>query len=444
MSIFSGLYPSEHGIINWSKKSKKIPLLDDLKTNGYNVQGFTSFRFIKQLFQSSMEIECIGEDFGEYWDINQHQVVNERTLKFLEDNRKNPFFLFYHHSAPHAPYRFPKKELEKVKNNEDFMYYYQKLEYDRLINSMFPQFNNSDLNYIFKNDDEAKIHSSLIAKATTGMIKLEKDQAELIKYLYKKEVEFTDFLFGRIIAKLKDTNLQKNTIICFLADHGELLAEKDKFGHANDYMLNSVLRVPCIIFHPELKEKILVESNISQVNILPTILEMIGVKLDVTIKKRSYWREISEKKQIESIPIYSEGNFRIAVIKDNIKYVTDSKRKGQIIYFKDFLKNSFKLLPTLTDSTDELRNNFTQFLVPYYKRIMGISKDEMYEIDTKNNIERHFLKPKTSLKKKYAKLIEDYYAMKQVDITEELSEEELKIIKVRLEALGYLEKKQEK
>lgn len=438
------MYPSEHGMIDWSKKSKKIPLMGNLNKIGYKVNGFTSFKFIKQLLQNSIDIECIGTDFDEYWDVNQHLIVTERALNFLAENRRKLFFLFYHHSAPHAPYRFPKNELKCLKNDKEFKSYYKNLKSDRLINTIFPQMNNEELDMIFQTEDEAKKYSSLIAKATTGILKLEKKQADFIRFLYKREVEWTDYLIGRILNKLKKLDLQKNTIICFSADHGELLYEQSKFGHANDYMNNEVIKVPWIIYSPNIKENKIIDSNVSHINIMPTLLEMIGIKLNEKSKKRSLWTELSENKQIVSKPVYSAGKFRIAVIRDNVKYITDSKRESQIICFRDFIMNSLKLLPTLSNSIDEIRNNFILFMGPYYKRLIGIPKEELFEFDSKQNIEKSMVTHKSSLKKEMAMLIDEYYNLEKVDLTEELSEDELRIIKVRLEALGYLVKKHKK
>jgi len=431
-------------MISWSKKSKKIPLIENFVNNGYKIQGFTSFKFIKQLLQNSMDIKCIDSDFDEYWDVNQHLNVTEQALRFLDENEKNTFFLFIHHSAPHAPYRFPKYLLNQLKKDKEFAYYCDYFKSDKLLNAIFPQMNKVDLDILFQSDDEAKEKSSLIAKVTTGMINLEKNQANFINYLYKKEVEWTDILFGKILDKLKELNLFNNTIICFLSDHGELLFEQGKFGHANDYMYNEVLKIPCIICSPTLNEKKTIEGNVSHVNIMPTLLEIVGLILDDRIKKRSLWLELSNKIEIATKPVYSEGNFRIAVIKDNIKYVTDTKRRSQIINLKNFIIDSLKLLPKLSNSIDELKQNFTLFIVPYYKRLKGISKEELYYFDPINKIEKPVVKNISALKKEMADLINDYYNMEKLNLTEELSEEELEIIKVRLEALGYLEKKQKK
>jgi len=441
LSIFSGLYPSEHGMINWSKKSKTLPLLENLKSNGYKVQGFTNFKFIKQLLQSSMKIDFIGEDFGKYWDINQHLQVTERTIRYLEENKNNNFFLFYHHSAPHAPYRFPKPELNKILKDKEFTKYYSNLMSDELIQAIFPQIKNKEINQIFKNDQEAIKQSSLIAKVTTGMIHLNQDQAELIKFLYKKEVEWTDNLFGKILNKLEELKLINHTIICFLADHGELLYEQGKFGHANDFMLNEVLNIPCLLYIPSLKENRIVENNISHVNILPTVLEIANLKLDERSNVRSMWNEISKNQPIKPKPVYSEGNFRVLVIKDNIKYITDSKRKTQIIGIKDFINNLIHMIKTNTFSIYTFKNNLMLFLVPFFKRFMGIPKEEMYKIIIKNNIKIQVPIKNKTIKKEMSKLIDDYYSMKRSDLTEDLTEEELEIIKVRLEALGYLDKK---
>lgn len=439
LSIFSGLYPSEHGMIDWKKKSRSIQQILDIKNKEYKIQGFTSFRFIKQLLQNSMDIMCIGSDLGEYWDINQHLMVTEQVIKFLDENKKENFFLFYHHSAPHAPYRFPKSELQLLKKDNEFQFYLKRFKTDKIINAMFPQMNNGNIKKIFQTDEEAKKQSSIIAKTTTGMLNLDKDQANFIRYLYKKEVEWTDKLLGKILIKMKELDLQKNTIISFLADHGELLSDKGKFGHANDYMYNEVLKIPFILYTPTLKNNQVVDTNVSHVNVMPTILDMIGVKLNKKMKNRSLWKELQNNRKIPQQPVYSEGNFRIAVIKDNIKYITDTKRKSQIIGIGDFLKESLKLIPNVSDSNDELRDNFIRLIVPYYKRLMGIPKEQFFKIN--QNIEELIKKPQTSIKREMLTLVDDYFNMEKFDLTEDLNEEELRIIKVRLEALGYLDKK---
>lgn len=416
--------------------------MEDLINKGYKIQGFTSFRFIQQLLQNSMDIKCVGSDFGEYWDINQHLMVVEQALSFLEDNKKNTFFLFIHHSAPHAPYRFPKNILQELRKDKGFEFYFNSLKSDNLINAIFPQMNNGDLDKLFQSDEEAKEKSSLIAKVTTGIINLEKNQADFINYLYAKEVEWTDILFGMIIDKLKQLDLEKKTIICFLSDHGELLFEKGKFGHANDFMYNEVLKIPLLIYSPSFNESQTVDVNVSHINIMPTLLDMIGLKLDSKIKKRSIWSGLSNNKKISSKPVYSEGNFRVAVIKNDVKYVTDSIRKSQIIGLKDFIINSLKFFPKLPSSIGELKRNFRLFLIPYYQRLKGISKEELYRLGPINKFEKPVVKNRFSLKKEMSDLIDKYYNMEKVNLAEELSAEELEIIKVRLEALGYLDRKQ--
>ena len=74
----------------------------------------------------------------------------------------------------------------------------------------------------------------------------------------------------------------------------------------------------------------------------------------------------------------------------------------------------------------------------------GYWKEELYKIDFKNNVERLIFPAKKSLKIEMKKLIDEYYNMEKVELTEDLSDEELKIIKFRLEALGYLNKKEKK
>ncbi|MEO6521547.1 MAG: sulfatase [Mucilaginibacter sp.] len=97
-----------------------------------------------------------------------------------------------------------------------------------------------------------------------------------IKYYYAC-ISGVDAQVGRIINYLKQSKLDNNTIVVFMADHGNCLGKHDEISKNNIY--EESIRIPFIVnwkghIKPNLDNKVLMGMT----DVYPTLLELVGLK----------------------------------------------------------------------------------------------------------------------------------------------------------------------
>ncbi|MFT4543302.1 MAG: arylsulfatase A-like enzyme [Planctomycetota bacterium] len=92
--------------------------------------------------------------------------------------------------------------------------------------------------------------------------------------VYKSELGFLDFIIGNLYKKF---GWDKNTLLVFVADHGEEF--NDHGGVYHEFSVyNELSRVPFLIHAPDLGVKQgVVRQNTSLIDVTPTILGLLGV-----------------------------------------------------------------------------------------------------------------------------------------------------------------------
>jgi len=93
---------------------------------------------------------------------------------------------------------------------------------------------------------------------------------------YSGEIASVDEALGRVFDKLREKDLLDNTYIVLTADHGEGLGEHGERTHAL-LLHDATTRVPLIIRDPQQTAPARVETLVTIVDILPTVLERIGI-----------------------------------------------------------------------------------------------------------------------------------------------------------------------
>lgn len=98
-----------------------------------------------------------------------------------------------------------------------------------------------------------------------------------LRHGYYACVSYVDALVGRLLRKLKQTQLAENTVVALWGDHGYHLGEQGLWTKANNYELST--RVPLIISVPEQKQ-VGEQSNalVELVDVYPTLAEVCGLK----------------------------------------------------------------------------------------------------------------------------------------------------------------------
>lgn len=102
------------------------------------------------------------------------------------------------------------------------------------------------------------------------------DDVQLLRSIYFGLATEVDTHVGRIISFLKETGQYDDTVIVFMADHGETLGDHHLWGKQNPYEVS--FHIPLIIRDPENPEQhgSTIEAFTESVDFTPTILDMVG------------------------------------------------------------------------------------------------------------------------------------------------------------------------
>ena len=189
-------------------------------------------------------------------DVEQTDGIGaEETMKFLEkfSETKENFFLAFGLYRPHIPFVAPKK-------------YFDLYEKD---NMSVPS-NGTD----FLRTIPPPAAKSL--RSRKEQIDLDYSTIQTVKEAYYSTTSFVDAQIGKVLDKLKETGLDKNTIVVFTSDHGYHLGEK---GHWQKQTLyDRATRVPLIISGPGIiPNKKIKDHPVELVDLYKTIMDLANV-----------------------------------------------------------------------------------------------------------------------------------------------------------------------
>ncbi len=104
--------------------------------------------------------------------------------------------------------------------------------------------------------------------------------------LYEGEIAFVDQSLGSLIQLLKDQGVWDRTIVVVVGDHGEGIGEHNEDTHSL-LAYNATLHVPLIIRVPGLSAGIRIDQRVGTVDIMPTVLDLMGIPGPEEIQGRS-------------------------------------------------------------------------------------------------------------------------------------------------------------
>jgi arylsulfatase A-like enzyme len=188
------------------------------------------------------------------------------TIKFLDEFAKSGenFFLAYGLYRPHTPYVAPKK-------------YYDLYETDEI------EIPKSSDEYLKTIPEPA----AMSIRKVKEQINLDQSLARTIKEGYFATTSFVDSQVGRVLDKLKETGLDKNTIVIFTSDHGYHLGEH---GHWQKRTLfENATRVPLIVAGPGINEnEKIINAPVELVDIYPTIMDLLEIDTPEFVSGKSF------------------------------------------------------------------------------------------------------------------------------------------------------------
>ncbi len=94
---------------------------------------------------------------------------------------------------------------------------------------------------------------------------------------YMGQVRSIDDAVGSILKALRESGHDEDTLILFLADHGELLGDHGSF-HKIGVFYDALTRIPVIIRHPQNLYRGIFHGLVEEVDLAPTLLEACGIR----------------------------------------------------------------------------------------------------------------------------------------------------------------------
>ncbi|MFB6184857.1 MAG: sulfatase [Haloarculaceae archaeon] len=97
-----------------------------------------------------------------------------------------------------------------------------------------------------------------------------------IRGLYDAEIRHIDDQLGRLFDHLEETGQWDDTLVIVCADHGELHGEHDLYGH-EFCIYDPLVNVPLMVKHPDVEPKRDGETTVELVDLYHTVLDHAGV-----------------------------------------------------------------------------------------------------------------------------------------------------------------------
>ena len=257
--LMSGQYTPRHGIYTvvdprqppgspWHKllaaESKSelatdvVTIAEALQAGGYETAFFGMWNLGRgrtgpvtpggQGFKRVVFPENLGFGKDAYFDKDGNYLsdrLTDEVIKFVEQNRERPFFVYLPDHAVHAPFE-PKPDLLKK--------YEQKVAASK-----------------DRRDDPA----------------------------YAATIEAVDQNVGRIIETLERLNLTDNTVLVFTSDNGGTQQYTPPLRGGKGELYDGGIRVPLVVSWPGLKKPgSACKTPVSSIDLYPTLLELANIK----------------------------------------------------------------------------------------------------------------------------------------------------------------------
>jgi len=225
VSIFTGLYPAEHGIRD--NVSPALPTDVPVLAERFKAQGHATAAFVASVVLTRQSGLARGFDhYSDRFDIGEDDARFLNTIQKRGDEvageaaawiraQKGRFFAWVHLYDPHDPYEPPGR----------YAVQYAERPYDG-------------------------------------------------------EVAWSDELVGRLLAALSDARLTDRTLVVVTSDHGEGLGEHGEDVHGY-FVYETTLAVPLIVRGPGVKAGTVIQPVVRAVDLFPTALDMAGLGREV-------------------------------------------------------------------------------------------------------------------------------------------------------------------
>lgn len=359
-ALMTGMYPSDYNLrFNLENKEKVNAIdwagLESAKNNSignlFKKAGYDTFYGGTTSLASKNGTGNVNEyGFEYYYSKERHEQLGKDAVSIIR-SRKNddkPYLLVASFINPHnigqfgdylkrhqlSPEEITPKKKEGIDRIDLHMSKINGISEEIRLSEIYPSLpkNNSRMYGEPENLPTPISHYSI-------------NQWRQFCWLYNRLIEEIDYNITPIMDELLSTGQLNNTIVVFLADHGEM-ASSHLREHKNE-PFEEDQKVPFIIAGPEISKGIIDRDNIinTGIDFLPTICELAGVRVPKGLPGISLKETLTHNSKISRKFIFCEGpnwfqviengRYKYTVIEDNgekEEMLTDLKKDPDEMY----------------------------------------------------------------------------------------------------------------
>jgi arylsulfatase A-like enzyme len=293
-------------------------------------------------------------------------VLTDLALDFVKNRPQGkPFFLMYHHKAPHRNWQPDDKHRKQYENYEPPIPATFDDDYQGKASASRDATNHIDTNL---NDRDLKM------KPPEGLSGAALKRWKFKRFMqdYLACVQSVDDNIGRFLDYLEASGLAENTIVVYTSDQGFFLGEHNMFDKR--FMYEESLRMPFLIRWPKrIKAGSISRSMILNVDFAPTFLDVAGMKAPADLQGRSILPLLQGKSPKDwrtsmYYRYYHPGDHNVAA-----HYGIRTMRYKLIYYHK---LDQWELYDLQKDPWEK-RNEYSN---PAFSKIIVSLKQEMYRL----------------------------------------------------------------
>ena len=224
-------------------------------------------------------------------DLSTNEILERTVESWLQKNQQEPFFLFVFYLDPHYDYIPP-----------------------------------APFDTIFDPNYAGSIDGRGIVKEPHRSVRPPQKDLDHMIALYDGEIRYTDLCISNLLKNFSKHNVLDETLVVVFGDHGDEFYERGSTGHAQS-LYNELIHIPLLLKYPHaIPQNKQIDALVSQVDIMPTILDYLEIKYDGLMQGLSLRPLIEGQKEELHDLVYSEVSFYedkvlAAAISKDVKFI---------------------------------------------------------------------------------------------------------------------------
>jgi arylsulfatase A-like enzyme len=276
-SILTSLYPTTHGVhlLNDRLPASATTIAEVYRESGYATLSLSSVPFTGQFTNLQQGFEELHETGplvarGPHASKTSREYV-DRLLRWLEERKDAPFFVYLHVFDPHSPYE-PYAPYDRlwVDGDTRARHLREKAEAVKRIRDPF----------LRARELPSRREAVEAGLDPEDFIRVERDW-------YDSSIRGMDVELARLVERLRTMGLDDETLVLVTSDHGTEFHDHGEVFHGQS-VYGELTNVPLIVRWPgHVASGRVVDEVVQSIDVMPTLLDLSGLPVPKAAQGRS-------------------------------------------------------------------------------------------------------------------------------------------------------------